>query len=111
MKFIEVFEIERDFFECHEILEEIWIEETNCETKTHVAITLLLISVGLLHWKNGNYKGAQTVLKNSLNNYDEISSDILKLKIDVISLKEIIQKTILEIEMQKDYKEIYLPLY
>ncbi|MGL5057136.1 MAG: DUF309 domain-containing protein, partial [Fusobacteriaceae bacterium] len=65
LKFIEVFQTERDFFECHEILEEIWIEETSCETKKHLAITLLLISVGLLHWRNGNYKGAQTVLKNS----------------------------------------------
>ncbi|MGL4999923.1 MAG: DUF309 domain-containing protein [Cetobacterium sp.] len=33
LKFIEVFQTERDFFECHEILEEIWIEETSCETK------------------------------------------------------------------------------
>ncbi|MGL5950658.1 MAG: DUF309 domain-containing protein [Cetobacterium sp.] len=36
LKFIEIFQNERDFFECHEILEEIWIEETKCETRKHV---------------------------------------------------------------------------
>lgn len=111
LKFIRVFQIERDFFECHEILEEVWIEETNCETRKHPAINLLLVAVGLLHWKNGNFKGALAVLKNSLNNYDEISVDIEILKIDSKALKIIIEQTILEIESGKDYKEIYLPLY
>lgn len=111
LKFIEIFQNERDFFECHEILEEIWVEETKCETRKHVAINLLLISVGLLHWRNKNFKGAVQVLENSLNNYEEVSFLIEDLGIDSKELKDMIQDTIFKIKKQKYYEELYLPLY
>lgn len=111
LKFIEVFQNERDFFECHEILEDVWVEETKCETRKHVAINLLLISVGLLHWRNKNFKGSVQVLENSLNNYEEVSFLIEELGIDSKELKDMIQDTISKIKKQKDYEELYLPLY
>ncbi|MGL4642537.1 MAG: DUF309 domain-containing protein, partial [Cetobacterium sp.] len=100
LKFIQVFQNERDFFGCHEILEDVWVEETKCETRKHVAINLLLISVGLLHWRNKNFKGAVQVLENSLNNYEEVSFLIEELGIDSKELKDMIQDTISKIKKQ-----------
>ncbi|MGL5950657.1 MAG: hypothetical protein ACRCZH_04470 [Cetobacterium sp.] len=71
----------------------------------------MLISVGLLHWRKKNLKGATQVLENSLNNYEDISSSIEELGIDSKELKDMIQATIFKIKKQKDYEEIYLPLY
>lgn len=110
-EFIDVFQNQRDFFKCHEILEEVWIEETNCETRNHVSINLLLIAVGLHHWKNKNLKGAIQVLENSLNNYDGISLELEKLNIDSKELKEIIYFLISELKNGKEYCEVYLPIY
>lgn len=111
LEFIDTFQAERDFFKCHEILEEVWIEETKCETRKHVSINLLLISVGLYHWRNKNFKGAIQVLENSLNNYDEVSEDIEKINIDSKCLKQVVLNVIERLKSQKDYEEIYLPIY
>ena len=110
-EFIDVFQNQRDFFKCHEILEEIWIEETKCETRNHMSINLLLIAVGLHHWRNKNRKGAIQVLENSLNNYENVSSELEKLNINSKELKEIIKFVLSELKMGKEYCEIYLPIY
>ena len=105
-EFIDVFQNQRDFFKCHEILEKIWIEETKCETRKHLAINLLLISVGLYHWRNKNFRGAIQVLENSLNNYDEISTELEIINIDSKRLKEIILDVIENLKNKKDYEEV-----
>ena len=111
VEFIDTFQIQRDFFKCHEILEEIWIEETKCETRKHVSINLLVIAVGLYHWRNKNYKGAIQVLENSLNNYDELSIDMEKMGIDSKCLKQRVLYVIESLKIKKSYEEIYLPIY
>ncbi|MCQ8211327.1 DUF309 domain-containing protein [Cetobacterium somerae] len=110
-EFIDVFQNQRDFFKCHEILEEVWIEETRCKTRNHVSINLLLIAVGLYHWKNKNIKGAIQVLENSLNNYDNVSLELEKLNIDSKELKKIIQLKLSELRNGKEYQDVYLPRY
>lgn len=110
-EFIDVFQNQRDFFKCHEILEDIWVEETKCETRKHVSINLLLIAVGLYHWRNKNFKGAIQVLENSLNNFDEVSTDMEKININSKLLKERVLEVINSLKNKKTYEEIYLPLY
>lgn len=110
-EFIKIFQEERDFFKCHEILEDIWVEETKCETRKHVSINLLLVAVALHHWRNKNFKGAIQVLENSLNNYDEISLELEKLNINSKELKVIILDVLEELKNGNEYKEIYLPKY
>lgn len=51
----------RDWFECHETLEDLWIAE-----KGEVRIFyqgVLQIAVALHHWRNGNYGGATGLLE------------------------------------------------
>lgn len=110
-EFIYTFEKERDFFKCHEILEDIWVAETACETRKHPAINLLLISVGALHWKKGNLKGALSVFENSLTHYKDLSDKIELLGINSTELMKIVENNIIEIKLNKNYKEFFLPLY
>jgi predicted metal-dependent hydrolase len=48
---------ERDFFECHEVLEDVW---RSCEPNSRLFYQgLIQAAVGLLHFANGNTVGAR----------------------------------------------------
>ncbi|NOU97919.1 DUF309 domain-containing protein [Paenibacillus sp. LMG 31456] len=48
------FNVERDYFECHEVMEELWLEEG----RAPLYQGLLQVAVGLYHHSNGNVSGA-----------------------------------------------------
>lgn len=52
--FVYYFNVERDYFECHEVMEELWLEEG----RNPVFQGLLQIAVGLYHYRNGNVSGS-----------------------------------------------------
>ncbi|MCR8631129.1 DUF309 domain-containing protein [Paenibacillus radicis (ex Xue et al. 2023)] len=54
VKFIYYFNVERDYFECHEVMEELWLEEG----RAPIFQGLLQVAVGLYHYRNGNVSGA-----------------------------------------------------
>jgi uncharacterized protein len=54
VEFVYYFNVERDYFECHEVMEELWLEEG----RSHVFQGLLQIAVGLYHYRNGNVSGS-----------------------------------------------------
>jgi uncharacterized protein len=61
---------EEDFFECHEVLEELWAE-TDGEPKKYLQ-GLIQAAVALFHFGNENYGGAKKLYLSStklLNNY------------------------------------------
>ena len=51
----------REWFECHETLEELWIGEEGEVRDFYQG--LIQIAVALHHWRNGNFKGAVSLLK------------------------------------------------
>lgn len=58
VQFIYYFNEERDYFECHEVMEELWLEEG----RSPLYQGLLQVAVGLYHHKNGNPGGAVKLL-------------------------------------------------
>lgn len=52
--FLRYFNVERDYFECHEVMEELWLEEG----RKPFYQGLLQIAVGLYHFGNGNISGS-----------------------------------------------------
>jgi predicted metal-dependent hydrolase len=54
VQFIYYFNIERDYFECHEVMEALWMEEA----RSPLYQGLLQVAVGLYHFRNGNIDGA-----------------------------------------------------
>ncbi len=54
----------RDWYNCHESLEELWIGETG-EVRNLLQGSLQ-ISVALHHWRNGNYGGAVSLLASGV---------------------------------------------
>lgn len=52
------------FFECHEVLEEIWLAETPEEKLFYQG--LIQLAAGFHHFQNGNLTGAYTLLRQGL---------------------------------------------
>lgn len=60
--FISYFNTDRDYFECHEVMEELWLEEGR-----HPLLQgLLQAAVGLHHWHNDNFTGAVKLMQAGL---------------------------------------------
>jgi len=51
----------REWFECHESVEDLWIGETGEVRDFYQGI--IQIAVALHHWRNGNFGGAVSLLK------------------------------------------------
>lgn len=54
VEFLYAFNVTRDYYECHEVLEELWLEEGR---NRHIQ-GLLQVAVGLYHFENDNVSGA-----------------------------------------------------
>lgn len=60
--FVGHFNVDRDYFECHELMEELWLENG----RNPVLQGLLQAAVGLYHWRNGNRGGAVKLFAGAL---------------------------------------------
>lgn len=56
---------DKDYFECHEVLEELW-KEIAPGDKQHALVGLIQVATALYHWRRNNYSGAQKTLSSSI---------------------------------------------
>ncbi|MDK8188573.1 DUF309 domain-containing protein [Paenibacillus sp. UMB7766-LJ446] len=69
------FNRDQDYFECHEVLEELWLERD----RDSLYKGLLQIAVGLYHFRNANLRGGRMMLQSSvdlLKSYPETARGI-----------------------------------
>jgi uncharacterized protein len=81
--FIVLFNCDRDYFECHEVMEELWLEEG----RNRFYQGLLQVAVGLHHWHNDNLSGAVKLFAAALEKLEpagdiEHGLDLKQLKAD-----------------------------
>lgn len=63
VQFLVYFNYRRDYYECHEVLEELWLEEG----RSPLYQGLLQIAVGLYHHRNGNVSGSMKLFTAGLD--------------------------------------------
>ena len=103
------FHVERDYFECHEILEEYWKSAPPNERKP-VWVGLIQIAVGLYHQRRGNHNGAIKMLTSALALVNEHQSDIRQLGLDSAVLNERLVQRLEELKQGKAYHSLSLPI-
>jgi uncharacterized protein len=109
VQFLVHFNGDRDYFECHEILEEYW-KESNDKQKDSVWVGFILLAVSRYHHRRGNFKGAERTLKKAIN--------ILSLKVTGLTIKGLdvnvffpsLTKLLEEIQNEECYQSINLPV-
>ena len=68
--FITEFNETKDYFECHELLEDYW-KEVSPRQKVHPLAALILLSTSMYHWRRGNFQGASKTMKSSIKRMKE----------------------------------------
>lgn len=105
IRYLAHFHGNRDFFECHEILEEYWKSQP---PRDEIWVALIQIAVGLYHHRRGNYGGAEKMLRSSMNKMND--HDITRLGIDLQLLQELLLQRIEAIRNKEEYSDLNLPL-
>lgn len=87
VQFIKLFNEERDFYQCHDVMEELWLEEG----RKPLLQGLLQVAVGLHHFQNDNRSGAIKLLEAALHKLHAYPNmimgiDLQKLRIDAESI-------------------------
>ncbi|USB32214.1 DUF309 domain-containing protein [Paenibacillus sp. YPG26] len=87
------FNRDRDYFECHEVLEELWL----VQKRDPLYKGLLQVAVGLFHFRRGNIKGSCKMLQSALDklqNYadNSLGINLAKLKEDTRQLADKLER-------------------
>lgn len=75
--FLSYFNKHRDYYECHEVMEELWLEDG----RSALLQGLLQAAVGLHHWDNSNRSGAVKLMTAALTKLNEYSNAVLGLDV------------------------------
>ncbi len=73
------------FFECHEILEELWLE--SIATPKLFYQMLIHAAVCFVHWENGNRRGVLSLSRTFRQKLEKIPADTY-MGLDLVALKE-----------------------
>ena len=83
-----------EFYECHEYLEEAWMQEPRRVRFLYQGI--LQVGVGFYHQHNGNWRGATGLLRNGIARLKEFEPETLE--IDVARLVRECERCLEELE-------------
>jgi predicted metal-dependent hydrolase len=96
VEFLYYFNEARDYFECHEVMEELWMEEG----RNHLYQGLLQVAVGLYHHYNGNVSGSIKLFTAALDKLSHYPSDALG-----IDLAKLVQDSRLYLEQLGQFEQ------
>jgi uncharacterized protein len=88
LAYISHFNGDRDYFECHEVMEELWLEEG----RSPLLQGMLQAAVGLHHWDNGNFTGAVKLMSAALAKLSRYGEEALGL--DLLKVRSDLQKSL-----------------
>ncbi len=100
---------DRDYFECHEVLEEYWKEKPRGQRDAYL-VGFIQIAVSLYHYRRNNMEGAKRMMQSALRILSEQLHIVHTLGLDTTQLIELLTKTLHRMETNKPYTDINLPL-
>lgn len=108
--FLVYFHGTRDYFECHEVLEEYWKQQKS-EEKNSIWVGLILIAVALYHHRAGNNRGAARTLNKAIHNIEENKKKVVNtLGLDHDKLLVLLKERLSEINNGLAYYSINMPI-
>ncbi|MBP1155425.1 MULTISPECIES: DUF309 domain-containing protein [unclassified Paenibacillus] len=103
------FHAERDFFECHEVLEEFWKEHPE-DPNSEAYVGLIQVAVSLYHQRRGNLAGAVKMLTSAIQRLDK--ERLERLGIDADKFRDVLQARLEECmdPVNFTYSDLDIPL-
>ncbi|WP_088102299.1 DUF309 domain-containing protein [Halalkalibacter urbisdiaboli] len=100
----------RDYFECHEVLEEHWKLKPRGKRDYHW-VGLIQIAVGLYHERRGNITGAKRMLSSALTIIQSEREEIRKLGLDSQQLMTMLSTRVKELSEERPvFSDMNLPI-
>jgi uncharacterized protein len=109
IQFLAHFHGDRDYFECHEVLEEYW-KETNDSTKDSIWVGFIQLAVSRYHHRRGNIYGAKKSLEKSIRIFSIQEKNLINLGLDKQILFPMLTGLQTELEKGEPYKSFNLPI-
>lgn len=103
------FHSDRDYFECHEILEEYW-KETDPGNKESVWVGLILLAVSAYHHRRGNFSGAKRTLEKAEKIFKHQAESLAEIGLHVNQLFVLVSGRLQEISANTPYRSYILPI-
>jgi predicted metal-dependent hydrolase len=100
---------DRDYFECHEVLEEYWKEDERGKRKIYW-VAFIQIAVSLYHQRRGNFSGSLRMMKNALSIIKNEKEAIKMLGLYYEQLIEVLEMRVEEIKSLQPYTSMFLPI-
>ncbi|MEK8212948.1 DUF309 domain-containing protein [Paenibacillus sp. FSL L8-0463] len=102
LAYLVYFNRDRDYFECHEVLEELWL----AKDRDPLYKAFLQVAVGLYHFRNGNVRGGRIMLGGAHNVLQKYPDETLG-----IHLAKLVQETGEYVRKLEGYDEQPFPYY
>ncbi|MBO9129832.1 DUF309 domain-containing protein [Bacillus sp. 165] len=103
------FHCHRDYFECHEILEEHWKADPPKERKVYW-VGLIQLAVSLYHQRRKNFNGAERMMKKAVAILTQHKEAMEQLGLDYTLLSQELTTRLQQIQDKKLYTSINLPI-
>lgn len=99
---------DRDFFECHEVLEEHWKESG--KERNSIWVGLIQVAVSLYHYRRGNIQGAVKLMTRALEILHEKRGELHALGLNHSQLVETLLNSLKQMKEWQLYTAIDLPI-
>lgn len=109
LEYLVNFHANRDYFECHEILEEYWKEQPPAK-REKVWVGLIQIAVSLYHQRRSNFTGAVKTMRGAIRILSREKERLAGLGLDADVLIQLLEHRLKQQEANADYTSIDLPI-
>lgn len=99
----------RDYFECHEILEEYW-KKTDTSNKQSIWVGFIQLAVSSYHHRRGNFAGAKKTLAKALQIFLLHEQQLSNLGLNPDALFALLGERIKQIDHHQPYESFKLPI-
>jgi uncharacterized protein len=109
IQYLAHFHGDRDYFECHEILEEYW-KATDAGNKKSIWVALILLAVSNYHYRRSNFAGAIRTLTKAEEIFFHDQPGLLRLGITPDALDDMLKKRKKNLLNSVAYTSFNLPI-
>ncbi|MBU8916302.1 DUF309 domain-containing protein [Bacillus sp. FJAT-29953] len=109
IEFLSHFHGDRDYFECHEILEDFW-KGSDPGNKESIWVGFILLAVSAYHHRRENFNGAQRTLEKAITIISDQSSLLPDLGLDDRLFLQTIKEHLIRLQNREEYKSMNLPI-
>ncbi|MCP8966929.1 DUF309 domain-containing protein [Ectobacillus ponti] len=100
---------DRDYFECHELLEEHWKQDPPASRCRHW-VGLIQIAVALYHQRRGNFTGAVRMMNSAISILEQERTALPSLGLDSDALLPMLHACAADMQQDQAYTSLQLPI-